>query len=137
MIRAAKTRPVRRVQDMALESTKYAPNPNRGRIIGDVDSSGNVVRLAQSEAKYVTNSNSGASAANYSSGSGRAGIGGTSITAIAQEMTVSKTHSNSGSAEVSWQNCKCKVTAGADRYLCRKFNIVCVKEKCPTKFIDV
>ena len=129
MIKAARTRPVRRVQDMALESMKYAPNPNRGRIIGD-DQPKQVMQAPQ----QVQQANGTSTATNtYSSGSQSRG---TSITGIAQELTVSKTYANSGGAELSWQNCKCKVAAGADRYLCRKFNIVCVKEKCPTKFIE-
>lgn len=140
MIRAAKTRPVRRVQDMALESTKYAPNPNRGRIIGDVDGSGNIVRLAQSEPKPVTQAvqqvtQSGNGAAHSVSSTS---VGSTSITGIAQAMSGPKTYAHAAGAEVTWQNCKCKVSTGNnERYLCRKFNIVCVKEKCPSKFIEV
>jgi len=129
MIKAARTRPIRRVQDMALESTKYAPNPNRGMIIGD-DQPRKVVQATQA-VQQVTQNNG----ATHSVSS--AGIGGTSITGIAHELSSAKTYAHSAGADVSWQNCKCKVAAGTDRYLCRKFNIVCVKEKCPTKFIEV
>ena len=130
-IRAAKTRAVRRVQDMALESIKYAPNPNRGMIIGDDKPRAVVQPLKQSP------QGNGAVISNNSAYSSQSGIGSTSITGIAQAMSGPKTFAHEAGAEVSWQNCKCKVAAGTDRYLCRKFNIVCVKEKCPSKFIEV
>jgi len=128
MIRAAKTRPVRRVQDMALESIKYAPNPNRGKIIGDEPRP-----VVQSIQSTQNSANTAVPTASYSASQSR----GTSITGIAYEMSGSKTYAHSPGAEVSWQNCKCKVAAGTDRYLCRKFSIVCAKEKCPSKFIEV
>ena len=134
MIRAAKTRPVRRVQDMALEATKYAPNPNRGRIIGDDDNSRpGIARLVQAQ-QVASTASQAAPQATYSNGSGSRG---TSITAIAQEMSGPKTFAHAPGVEITWQSCKCKVAAGTDRYLCKKFNIVCAKEKCPSKFIEV
>ena len=64
------------------------------------------------------------------------GYRGTSINKIAQQMGSVKKYTPSGVSGLNWENCKCLKRDGG-KLFCLKFIAYCVKEKCPSKYIEV